>query len=392
MGMTPFKSSTDPGNWQTLYPDCGREMTISGLRYHYLDNGSTGEDDDRPVVLCVHGNPTWSFYWRSVFEALGDSFRIIAVDHIGCGLSDKPSRSEFRYSLASHRDNLVTLIDRLDLRDVTLLAHDWGGAIGLAASIERVERMSAIMLLNTAAFPPPYVPWRIAACRTPILGTLALRGLNLFARAAVPMAMSRNRMSPAVARGLLYPYGNWHDRVGIDSFVRDIPFSGATRPTACCVNWKLTWSSFLICPSCWFGGCVTGAFAPNVSTDSCVIGPTPPPSGSPTRDITSSKTPHGKRSKRSLTSSAALRVNRLMADPMAGDTTTDGSALDALRRMLDESTGAIVQWPTEMRRRSVWPAFGKLEPPRSATCTRRRRSTIAGSKIFVRPPTGSPRS
>jgi haloalkane dehalogenase len=223
--MTPFKTSTGPDDWQTLYPDCGREMTIAGLRYHYLDNGSTDNDDDRPVILCVHGNPTWSFYWRSVFETFGDSFRVIAVDHIGCGLSDKPSRSEFRYSLASHRDNLVTLIDRLDLRDVTLLAHDWGGAIGLAASIERVERMSAIMLLNTAAFPPPYVPWRIAACRTPILGTLALRGLNLFARAAVPMAMSRDRMSPAVARGLLYPYGNWHDRVGIDSFVRDIPFS-----------------------------------------------------------------------------------------------------------------------------------------------------------------------
>jgi haloalkane dehalogenase len=212
--------------WRSLYPNCERELQIGAWRYHYLDNRpDQAAGDDTPVIVCVHGNPTWSFYWRSIFDTFGDRYRVVAVDHIGCGLSDKPSRGEFPYSLAAHRDNLVRLIDQLQLRNVILLAHDWGGAIGLAASVARVESMAGLMLLNTAAFPPPYVPWRIAACRIPLLGTLGLRGLNLFARAAVPMAMSKTKLDETVAQGLLYPYGNWTDRVGIDSFVRDIPLT-----------------------------------------------------------------------------------------------------------------------------------------------------------------------
>ena len=228
--MTNRSLSSTAEPWRSLYPTCERELSIGSWRYHYLDNRPDQDvGDDTPVILCVHGNPTWSFYWRAVFERFGAQYRVVAVDHLGCGLSDKPSRGEFAYSLAAHRDNLVRLIDHLQLRNVILLAHDWGGAIGLAASTARVDRMAAVMLLNTAAFPPPYIPWRIAACRIPLLGTLALRGLNLFARAAVPMAMSKTKMDETVAAGLLYPYGNWHDRVGIDSFVRDIPFTTGHR-------------------------------------------------------------------------------------------------------------------------------------------------------------------
>ncbi|MGI9470123.1 MAG: alpha/beta fold hydrolase, partial [Rubripirellula sp.] len=142
-----------------------------------------------------------------------------------CGRSDQPSRSEFPYTLAAHRDNLVALIDSLDLDRITLVAHDWGGAIGLASVLERHDRLQRIVLLNTGAFPPPYVPWRIAACRIPVLGTAAVRGLNAFAKAAVTMAMSRNKMSTEVANGLLAPYDSWSHRVAIDAFVRDIPMS-----------------------------------------------------------------------------------------------------------------------------------------------------------------------
>jgi pimeloyl-ACP methyl ester carboxylesterase len=231
--MNNRNTSATNDAWRSLYPSCERHMMVGRWRYHYLDNrGDAASDDSVATILCVHGNPTWSFYWRSIFDAFGDRFRVIAVDHLGCGLSDKPLRSEFRYSLAGHRDNLIRLIDHLELRNVILLAHDWGGAIGLAAAVARLESMSGLMLLNTAAFPPPYLPWRIAACRTPLLGTLALRGLNLFARAAVPMAMSKRRLDPAVAQGLLFPYGNWRDRVGIDSFVRDIPLTTWHRTDA----------------------------------------------------------------------------------------------------------------------------------------------------------------
>jgi len=224
-------------SWRSLYPNCSRSLTLSGWRYHFLDSESapgtaaptdaapSPESSEKPVILCVHGNPTWSFYWRRVFERFANTHRVIAVDHIGCGLSDKPSQSEFNYSLAAHRDNLVRLIDELDLRRVILLAHDWGGAIGLSAAVARAERMAGIMLLNTGAFPPPYLPRRIAACRIPLLGTLGVRGANLFAKAAVTMAMSKHRLDPPVAQGLLDPYGNWHDRVAIDAFVKDIPMT-----------------------------------------------------------------------------------------------------------------------------------------------------------------------
>ncbi len=158
--------------------------------------------------------------WSIAFR---ETHRVIAVDHLGCGRSDKPPRGAFPYTLAAHRDNLVALIDSLDLRNITLIAHDWGGAIGLTSLLERQERFDRIVLLNTGAFPPPYVPWRIAACRIPLLGTAAVRGLNAFARAAITMAMSRNKMDADVARGLLAPYDNWDNRVAIDAFVRDIP-------------------------------------------------------------------------------------------------------------------------------------------------------------------------
>jgi haloalkane dehalogenase len=208
--------SVDPA----LFPYPSRELTVGPHTLRYVDEGAGAE-----TLLCVHGNPTWSFYYRGVIDRFRDSYRVIAVDHIGCGRSDKPDHKSFPYTLAAHRDNLVQLIDSLDLQRVTLIAHDWGGAIGLASLVARRDRFNRIVLLNTGAFPPPYVPWRIAACRIPLLGTLGVRGLNLFARLAVTMAMSRNRLDDAVAEGLLAPYDNWNNRVAIDRFVRDIPLS-----------------------------------------------------------------------------------------------------------------------------------------------------------------------
>lgn len=219
-------SSPTADSWRALYPSCEAEIHIDGLRYHYLDTAvETSAVPPGPVILCVHGNPTWSFYWRNVIQRLGDRVRVIAVDHIGCGLSDKPPRDRFAYSLAAHRDNLLRLVDHLELHDIILLAHDWGGPIGLTAAAERIERMAGVMLLNTAAFPPPYIPWRIAACRTPWLGSHAMLRWNAFARAALTMAMNKSRLTPAVAAGLIHPYGSPQERVGIDAFVRDIPFS-----------------------------------------------------------------------------------------------------------------------------------------------------------------------
>ncbi len=104
---------------------------------------------------------------------------MIAIDHIGCGWSDKPQ--SYPYTLAQHTANLVQFIDELDLKELVLVVHDWGGAIGLGAAVQRPDKFAKILVLNTAAFPPPYIPLRIAACRWPWIGTAAMRYGNLFA-------------------------------------------------------------------------------------------------------------------------------------------------------------------------------------------------------------------
>ncbi|MEX0819856.1 MAG: alpha/beta fold hydrolase [Pirellulaceae bacterium] len=205
-------------DWRSQYPFCSHHLQLDKWRYHYLDEGQ-GE----PMVM-VHGNPTWSFYWRNLVQAFRPDHRVVVPDHIGCGLSDKPQ--QYPYTLKQHISNLVRLLDELDLSEVTLLGHDWGGAISLGAALERPARISRIVLFNTGAFRPHFVPFRIRLCRTPVLGTLALRGGNLFARAAIWMAVEhRDVMTPAVRGGLLAPYDNWANRVGVNSFVRDIPLT-----------------------------------------------------------------------------------------------------------------------------------------------------------------------
>ncbi len=198
------------------YPFASHVLDLDGFGYHYIDEGQ-GE-----VLLCVHGNPTWSFAWRNLVRELSPDYRVIAVDHIGCGFSDKPQ--DYEYTLAQHIRNLERFIEALDLKQITLIAHDWGGAIGLGAAGRMPSRFSRFVLMNTAAFRSTRIPFRIAVCRWPVLGPLGVRGLNLFARAALFMAVTnRSRMTEAVRKGYLAPYDSWANRVAVQRFVEDIP-------------------------------------------------------------------------------------------------------------------------------------------------------------------------
>jgi cis-3-alkyl-4-acyloxetan-2-one decarboxylase len=205
-------------DWRSLYPFSSHHVSIDGQQMHYVDEGSG------PTLLLVHGNPTWSFHWRNLILGLRSTHRLVAPDHIGCGLSDKPQ--SYNYRLAQHIANLVEFVDRLDLRDITLVAQDWGGAIGLGAALRRQDRFARFVLLNTAAFRSVRMPLRIRICRTPLLGTLAIRGLNAFVRAALRMAIEKpDRLTPAVRAGITAPYDSWANRVAIDCFVKDIPMT-----------------------------------------------------------------------------------------------------------------------------------------------------------------------
>ncbi len=209
-------AALDLGPIRTLYPFRTGRLALPAGALSYVDEGA-----GRPVVM-LHGNPTWSFYYRRLIAAMRGSRRVIAPDHMGCGLSDKPQ--DYPYTLADHIANLGALIDHLGLGTVDLVVHDWGGAIGMGWATRNPERVGRIVVLNTAAFLSPRLPRRIAVCRYPVIGDLAVRGLNGFAVGGTLMAVERP-MAPEVRRGYLLPYGSWADRVAIQRFVRDIPMS-----------------------------------------------------------------------------------------------------------------------------------------------------------------------
>jgi haloalkane dehalogenase len=209
-------------DWHSLYPFESHYMALGPHRYHYVDEGRG------PVLLMVHGNPTWSFYWRELIKAWRDRYRVLAVDHIGCGLSEKPDAKRYAYSLQQRIDDLGVLIETLDLNRITLLAHDWGGAIGMGAALAAPERFARFVLFNTAAFTGGRCPLRIRICRLPFLGRLGVQGLNLFALAAIRMAVRRHeRMTGPVRAGLLAPYDSWENRAAVYRFVLDIPLKPA---------------------------------------------------------------------------------------------------------------------------------------------------------------------
>lgn len=230
--MSSASSQTETQAWKNLYPFGSHWLDTPGGRLHYVDEGPQPSPDVTlpPTLLFVHGNPTWSFHWRILIGALKSRYRCVAPDHLGCGLSDKPSHT---LRLDDHVDNLRSLIEELDPGDVTLVAQDWGGAIGLGAMLRAPERLGRIVLLNTGAFPPPQIPWQLRACRLPIVGRLAVQGANLFSRGALRSTLARRkRLDPDVEAGYLAPYDSWNHRLAVYGFVKDIP-SGPRHPTWC---------------------------------------------------------------------------------------------------------------------------------------------------------------
>ncbi|MFC1705615.1 alpha/beta fold hydrolase [Planctomycetota bacterium] len=212
---------------RALYPFESRYLDLDGLRYHYLDEGS-GD----PIV-ALHGNPTWSFYYRSLIVRLRGSFRVIAPDHMGCGLSDKPQDDRYDYSLKRRARDLEVLLDDLGVdRNITLVLHDWGGMIGMAYASSCPARIARIVLLNTAAFHLPKTkpfPWALRLSRSGLLGAPLIRGLNLFCRAALRTCVKRKQLSPEERSAYLEPYSSWRDRVAVLRFVQDIPLRPGDR-------------------------------------------------------------------------------------------------------------------------------------------------------------------
>jgi pimeloyl-ACP methyl ester carboxylesterase len=202
------------------YPFAPKSFLTPGkARMSYLDEGPR----DAEAVLMVHGNPTWSFYYRNLVQALAPTLRCVVPDHIGMGLSEKPS--SYPYTLATRIADLEALVASLGLKRVHLVVHDWGGAIGMGFAARHPELIGRLVILNTAAFPSKRIPLRIALCRLPAAGPLLVRGLNGFAGPATAMAMSRRALNKNEKGAYLFPYDSWANRAAVSAFVQDIPMS-----------------------------------------------------------------------------------------------------------------------------------------------------------------------
>jgi haloalkane dehalogenase len=201
---------------RACYPFEDRFLPLrNGHRMHYLDEGA-----GRPLLM-LHGNPTWSFYYRDLVRELRSTWRCIVPDHVGCGLSDKPQ--DWSYRIIDHVDNVLELAAHLDLRDVTLVTHDWGGPIGFLAAIRSSARFARFVTFNTGAtllaLPPA-----LTLLRQPALGHLVVQRLNGMVRAGlVATRLNGHRMEPDVRRGYLLPYDTPAHRLALLRFVQEIP-------------------------------------------------------------------------------------------------------------------------------------------------------------------------
>jgi haloalkane dehalogenase len=186
---------------------------------HFVDEGPR----DAPVIVFLHGNPTWSWFWRHLIVALRERYRCVAVDHLGMGLSDRPQDDE-SYRLAGHIDRVQALLVALGIERFRLVGHDWGGCIAAGVATREPARVDGVVWMNTAAFRSDFLPWSIGVCRVPVLGDFAVRGCNAFAGIATLRATKKlERLRGVVRQGYLAPYGNWHDRIATHRFVKDIP-------------------------------------------------------------------------------------------------------------------------------------------------------------------------
>lgn len=214
-----------PAWLQALYPFTPRSFTTpGGARMSYLDEGPRTDE----AVVMLHGNPTWSFYYRGLVQALSPHLRCIVPDHVGMGLSEQPAT--YDYTLAGRIRDVEALLAHLGVKRIHLVVHDWGGAIGMGVAGRAPERVGRITILNTGAFPSKHIPGRIALCKMAGLGTLLVRGFNGFAWPATWMAMSRRTLTAEEKQGYLYAHGSWAGRVAVDAFVKDIPMD-PSHPT-----------------------------------------------------------------------------------------------------------------------------------------------------------------
>ncbi len=199
----------------------------NGQQYHYVNEGQGS-----PVVM-VHGNPSWSFYYRNLVTSLSTHHQCIVPDHIGCGFSDKPGDEDYDYTLVNRIDDLEALLEHLEVNDnITLVVHDWGGMIGMGYAARYPERIKRLVILNTAAFHLPQtkkLPAALWLGRNSWLGTVLVRGFNAFSGIASVIGVKRKPMAKEIRQAYVAPFNSWKNRISTLRFIQDIPLKPGDR-------------------------------------------------------------------------------------------------------------------------------------------------------------------
>lgn len=214
---------------EPLFPWEQRGVTVNGRTMAYIDEGDKGA---RPVLL-LSGNPTWGFLYRDFIEPLADAgYRAIAPDWVGAGYSDHP-RIDASLTLAHHIADLVSLIDQLELRGFVIVGQDWGGPQGVGAALQRVEKLSAMVLMNTWLFtgtvssfhasPKPWTTWH-----APLIGQFFMKRIKVLSHHG-PSATSRRGMSDVEARGYHHVFDEQDSEHVVLSWPRTIPMREGDR-------------------------------------------------------------------------------------------------------------------------------------------------------------------
>ena len=213
-----------------LYPFPSRFATVGrtgagasqGHRMHYVDEGSG------PVVICLHGNPTWGFLFRNLIASLRQDFRVIVPDHVGCGLSDQPK--DVYFTASDRIAHLEDLLEQLGVGRFSLVMHDWGGPIGTGLAVRRPADVERLVYFNTTLAEMALLPGMIRRAASPLIGRLLTQHTMRFVKLLTSFG-AVHTLPPEIKQGYHRPYRTRDSRRAIWGFVRDIPFT-PSHPTA----------------------------------------------------------------------------------------------------------------------------------------------------------------
>jgi haloalkane dehalogenase len=200
-----------------LFPFESQWFSGSAGRIHYLDEG------EGPPILFLHGNPTWSFLYRGIIIRLKKDFRCIAPDLPGFGLSHHPS--DYRYTPEEHAQAMQELVVHLDLHDLTIMGHDWGGPIGMAVALQETDRLRALVMGNTWYWPTQALHLRVFSW---IMSLGYLQGLmlrkNIFVERIIPLGV-KHPLAGEVLEHYRGPFPTVDSRAGVAEFARQLTLS-----------------------------------------------------------------------------------------------------------------------------------------------------------------------